>query len=251
MNYTTSALAKLSGITPKTLRYYDKIGLLSPQRNEDNDYRIYSQEEVELLQQILFYRELGMELSEIKKIVYAKDFDPLAALHEHLARLSERKRKIDALITTVKKTISEKKGEITMKNEEKFEAFKEKMIQDNEKKYGKEIREKYGDEVVDKSLQSISSMTKEEYDHWRALEEKIKHTLKKAVEDGDHTGPLAKELCKLHEEWIRLSWGSYSKVAHLGLAKMYVEDPRFSAYYDDVVKEGAKFLLKALELYLE
>lgn len=251
MNYTTSELAKLSGLTPRTLRYYDKIGLLSPKRNEENDYRMYSGEDVDLLQQILFYRELGVELSEIKKILYAKDFDPLVALDEHLALLSERKRKIDALITTVKKTISEKKGELKMKNEEKFEAFKEKLIQDNEQKYGKEIREKYGDETVDKSHQSISSMTKEEYEHWKTLEEKIKHTLKKAVEDGDHTGPLAKELCKLHEEWITLSWGTYSKVAHLGLAKLYVEDPRFSAYYDDVVKEGAEFLLKALEFYLE
>lgn len=251
MNYTTSELAKLSGLTTRTLRHYDKIGLLSPKRNENNDYRIYSQKEVDLLQQILFYREMGMELSEIKMILYAKDFDALAALEEHLRQLQEKKRKVDALIMTVKKTISEKKGQSKMKNEEKFEAFKEKMLQENEKTFGQEIREKYGEEAVNRSNKTFSSMTKEDYEHWKELEEKIKQHLIKAVEDGDHTGPLAKELCKLHEEWITLSWGTYNKVAHLGLAKMYVEDPRFSAYYEDVVKEGAEFLLKALEVYLE
>lgn len=80
MEYSINKLAKLAGVSTRTLRYYDEIGLLSPERISSNGYRVYGQKEVDLLQQILFYRELGVSLDEIKNIVWSKDYDGIAAL---------------------------------------------------------------------------------------------------------------------------------------------------------------------------
>lgn len=87
MEYTVNKLAKLAGISTRTLRYYDEIGLLSPVRMSSNGYRIYGKIEVDRLQQILFYRELGVPLDEIKKIISTKDFDGVTALQSHLTAL--------------------------------------------------------------------------------------------------------------------------------------------------------------------
>lgn len=135
MEYSINKLAKLAGVSTRTLRYYDEIGLLSPERISNNDYRVYGQKEVDLLQQILFYRELGVSLDEIKNIVWSKDYDGIAALQGHLSALKAKKEQIELLITNVEKTIAASKGEITMSNKEKFEGFKQKMLDENEKQY--------------------------------------------------------------------------------------------------------------------
>ena len=91
MTYTTKQLARLAGITSRSLRFYDQIGLLSPRRTTHNSYRVYTQTEVDLLQQILFYRELGLRLDEIKTLLSSEDFDEIETLKSHLAALMERK----------------------------------------------------------------------------------------------------------------------------------------------------------------
>ena len=82
--YTVKELARLTGLTPRTLRYYDSIGLLCPGRGRENDYRLYGSEEVDRLQQILLYRDMGVPLEEIKALLSAPDFDRERALREHL-----------------------------------------------------------------------------------------------------------------------------------------------------------------------
>ncbi|MDQ0973298.1 DNA-binding transcriptional MerR regulator [Neobacillus niacini] len=143
MEYTIQKLASLAGVSTRTLRYYDEIGILKPARINSSGYRIYGQEEVNRLQQILFYRELGVGLDSIKEIVTAPTFDGARALREHREKLLEKREQLDLLITNVDKTIALTEGRITMSNKEKFEGFKKKMVEDNEKKYGKEIRDKY------------------------------------------------------------------------------------------------------------
>ena len=104
--YTVKDLARLSGLTPRALRYYDAIGLLRPRRDGNNDYRLYGPEEVDRLQQILLYRDMGLPLEEIRQLLDAPDFDRAAALREHLDRLRRRRREMDALIRTVQSTLS-------------------------------------------------------------------------------------------------------------------------------------------------
>lgn len=90
MTYTIAAMAKLSGLSTRALRHYDKFGLLSPERMQENRYRLYDEEDVDRLQQILFYRELGFPLAEIKRILSAEDYDALSALESHLTALRHR-----------------------------------------------------------------------------------------------------------------------------------------------------------------
>jgi DNA-binding transcriptional MerR regulator len=249
MEYSINQLAKLAGITTRTLRYYDEIGLLPPQRISTNGYRVYGQKEVDLLQQIMFYRELGVQLEEIKKIIWAKDYDRTAALLEHLSALKAKKAQIELLINNVEKTIAASKGEIKMTDKEKFEGFKQKLIEDNEKKFGKEVREKYGDAAVDASNAKLMGLTTEQYEKVQELSQQINETLKEAYRQGDPSSELAQHACALHKEWLCFFWKDYSKEAHLGLAQTYVDDPRFKAYYDAIEEGCAEFLRDALQIY--
>ena len=95
--YTVKELARLTGLTPRTLRYYDAVGLLCPCRGRENDYRFYGPQEVERLQQILLYRDMGLPLEEIKRLLDAPGFDREAALREHLDRLRAEHRQALAL----------------------------------------------------------------------------------------------------------------------------------------------------------
>lgn len=139
MEYTVQKLGKLAGISTRTLRYYDQIGLLKPARINASGYRVYGQTEVDRLQQILFYRELGVNLNEIKRIIDAPTFDSFQALKEHRRQLLDKKSQLELLIANVDKTIAAREGRITMTDQEKFEGFKEKLIEENERKYGKEF----------------------------------------------------------------------------------------------------------------
>ena len=126
MEYTVKALAELSGVTPRTLRWYDRLGLLKPGRLTQAGYRLYGPAEVDRLQQILFYRELEVPLAEIGAILDDPNFDRQAALEEHLRALSDRRSRLDDLILTVQQTLQEAKGEIMMQDKEKFRAFQKK-----------------------------------------------------------------------------------------------------------------------------
>lgn len=252
MEYTVSKLAKLSGISSRTLRYYDDIGLLKPTRISSSGYRIYGQKQVDLLQQILFYRELGVSLDEIKEIIDSPEFDKVKALEDHLSALLRRKEQIDLLIKNVSHTIGSMKGECIMSNKEKFEGFKKNLIQDNEQKYGKEIREKYGDEAVNASNAKVAGMTEEQWEMQEELSIRIMESLKKALENGDPACEDAQKACDLHRQWLSMFWKdcAYSKQAHMGLGKMYVADKRFRAYYDNALGAGsAEFFRNALAVY--
>ena len=249
MEYTIQKLASLAGVSTRTLRYYDEIGILKPARINSSGYRIYGQEEVNTLQQILFYRELGIGLDNIKDIVTAPSFDGAKALQEHREKLLEKREQLDLLIANVDKTIALNEGRITMSNKEKFEGFKKKMVEENEKKYGKEIREKYGKDKVEASNAKVMNMTEEQYQEVTALAEQIHITLAEALVTGDPAGELAQKAADLHKQWLTYYWKDYSKEAHAGLAQMYVDDERFTAYYDKEQPGTAEFLREAIHIY--
>lgn len=249
MEYTVQKLAQMAGVSARTLRYYDEIGLLKPARINSSGYRVYGQAEVDRLQQILFYRELGVSLAEIKKIINSPSFDRLKALKEHRGKLLEKRKQLDLIIANVNKTISSIERGIPMDDQEKFEGFKEKMIEENEKKYGKEIREKYGDESVNRSNELIRNMTKEQFTEWQKLSVAVLDTLKKAMATGDPGSELAQKAADLHRQWLEFTWDRYTKEAHACLAQMYVEDQRFADYYNKQQPGAAEFLRDAILIY--
>ncbi len=249
MEYTVQKLGKLAGVSTRTLRYYDEIGILKPARINASGYRIYGQKEVDRLQQILFYRELGVGLDSIREIVTAPSFDGAKALREHHKKLLEKREQLDLLIANVEKTIALTEGRISMTDKEKFEGFKQRLLDDNEKKYGREVREKYGEDAVEKSYNKIKNMTKEEYDELTKLSGEMTKTLGEAFKTGDPAGDLAQRAADLHRQWLTFYWDSYSKEAHAGLAQMYVDDERFKAYYDKEQPGTAEFLKDAILIY--
>lgn len=245
MEYTVKALAELAGVTPRTLRWYDQKGLLKPRRTTEAGYRIYGPGEVDRLQAILFYKELGLELEAVREILDAPGFDRVAALEA-------RRRRLDALILTVEKTIEEAKGGTQMSDKEKFEAFKRQAVEANEEQYGREIREQYGPEAVEASNARLLSMTEEEHGQWKALEAEILSALAAAVRAKEApAGPEGRRIAELHRRWLSYTWAKYTPQAHRGVAELYTADQRFTAYYDQEVPGCAAFLRDAVQAYTE
>ncbi|MGX9757315.1 MerR family transcriptional regulator [Clostridioides difficile] len=249
MEYTVQKLSKIAGISTRTLRYYDEIELLKPLKINSSGYRIYGQNEVNKLQQILFYRELGISLENIKNIINSPTFDSLSALKEHHSKLLAKRKQIDLLIENVTKTIALKEGKSIMTDLEKFEGFKEKMIDENEKNYGTEVREKYGEDVINQSNKKFRNMSKKDYEDWQNLSTEIIRKLKKAFETGDASNELSQEVARLHHKWLSYTWNTYSKEAHAALAEMYIADERFTSYYDKEQPGLAKFLRDSIVFY--
>ncbi len=249
MEYVVRKLAQMAGVSSRTLRYYDEIGLLKPARINTSGYRIYGETEVDRLQQILFYRELGVSLDSIRDIVTSPSFDGAQALREHHEKLLEKREQLDRLISNVERTIEVSEGRFQMMDKEKFEGFKQKLVDDNEAKYGKEVREKYGEETVNKSNQKVRGMSQEQHDEVTKLATAVTETLQAAFETGDPAGELAQKAADLHRQWLCYYWDSYSKEAHAGLSQMYVDDPRFTAHYDEKQPGTAAFLRDAVHIY--
>ncbi|WHY73709.1 MerR family transcriptional regulator [Fictibacillus enclensis] len=249
MEYTVQKLGQLAGVSTRTLRYYDEIGLLKPARINSSGYRIYGQQEVNRLQQILFYRELGLHLEKIRDIMNDPDFDSTKALKDHHENLLNKKEQLDLLIANVEKSIAAHERGITMTDQEKFEGFKEKLIEENEKLYGKEIREKYGQDAVNRSNDKLKRMTAQEHEELTRLADELYETLGEAFKTGDPAGDLAQKAAELHKQWLCFYWDRYSKEAHRGLAQMYVDDERFRQHYDKNQPGTAEFLRDAIHVY--
>lgn len=247
MEYSIRELSELAGVSARTLRYYDEIGLLKPSRTSEVGYRFYGKEELELLQQILFYRERGLELEEIASTLYDKTFDVRTALEEHLSELKQQKKRMEKLILNIRHTLSSMEGEYEMSDKERFEAFKKSAVEENEKKYGTEIREKYGDAEVEEMNRKMLSMTEEEYEAFTRLGDQILIELEEAVKKGMSVEQKeARLMVEHHKEWLSMTWKKYTPEAHRGVGLMYEADDRFRAYYDKNVEGCSAFLNKAI-----
>lgn len=250
MEYTIKKLSLIAGISRRTLRYYDEINLLKPKRINSSGYRIYGEDEINLLQEIMIYKSMGMSLSDIENLVKNKNYNTTEVLSKHLEKLILKRRELENLINNVEKTIKNRKGELEMSNKEKFEILKKKMIDKNERLYGKESREKYGEDTLNKSNDKILNLTEKEYDDMERTEEKIFSLLRLVKENGNYDAEEAKELFEAHKTWLMFTWKEYSKEKHLVLSKMYLYDERFVKYYDEKIGEGAtEALVKVIEIF--
>lgn len=244
MNYTIKKLASLAGISTRTLRYYDQIGLLKPQKVNENNYRIYDEKNVNKLQQIMFYRALGMPLKTIKQIMEDPDFSQLTALKKQREMLQAKQTEINNLLTNIDQTIQNYQGGPKMTDEEKFQAFKTQQLADNEAKYGSEIRAKYGEAVVKQSNQKFTEMTPDDFQKMQQTEAKLISDLIELKKHPNLDSNLAKEVYQLHKRWLEFSWTKYTVSAHRGLVDMYLADKRFSDYYDDKAQTPVAKLLR-------
>lgn len=248
--YTVHELAELSGSTVRTLHHYDELGLVRARRAR-NGYRRYGTAEVDRLQQVLLYREADMPLADIKRLLDDPAFDARDALAGHLRELHLRKQRLDGLIASVEKTLACMEGSGEMNDQEKFEAFKQGLVDKNEQQYGEEVRERWGDDAADASNAKVMGMSQEQFERTQALEQEIKDALVAAMATGDPAGEEAQRAADLHRQWLSAFWkdGTYSKAAHQGIAEMYVADDRFKAYYEAIAPDSAVFLRDAIRAY--
>lgn len=243
MKYTIKQVADMSGISTRTLRYYDQIDLLKPAEHSDSGYRLYEDKELNRLQQILLYRSLGMKLEQIQSVLDDPAFHTLTALEDHQRKLEAEQEKINRLLATVKRTIQYTKGEITMTAEEKFEGFKKERLEENERLYGEEIREKYGEETIEKSNKKFMNLSEADFQEMQRIEDELFMKLEQLTETKDLDTPEAKEVYELHKKWLLYSWPNYSAEAHKGLVQMYMADERFAKYYNNRAKKEVVSLL--------
>ncbi|OZU88882.1 MerR family transcriptional regulator [Virgibacillus indicus] len=237
-------VADLVGISVRTLHHYDEIGLLTPAETTESGYRIYSENDLETLQQILFFKELGFPLKKIKDIISSPSFDRTEALEIHRKMLLEKRSRLDNMIQTIDKTIQHMKGEIEMSNKEKFEGF-----DFSSNPYEQEARERWGDKAVDESNAQINKLSKEEKKAW----EDEFNAIYKELAMIRYESPESDAAQKGIKVWYHFlnKMGNYSLDAFKGLGQMYVDDERFTKNIDQFGEGLAVFMRDAMAIYAD
>ncbi|MCL2136994.1 MAG: MerR family transcriptional regulator [Coriobacteriia bacterium] len=248
--YTIKELSNMAGVSTRAIRWYEQQGLIKPQRLT-NGYRVYSPIDVDRLQQVLYFRELGLGLKEINQIMNEAGYDPLAALEQQLTALKQRHHQTSLLILNLEKTIELKRHGIEMNDDEKFEALKQQSLAQNEQKYGEEARARFGEDTVEKANRRYAGLSKEAYQQMEALTESLNSALAAAVANGDPKSDEGLAIMQMHKEWLCIFWPEYNAEMHRNLAQMYVDDPRFKAYYDDIAEGAAQYLYEAISFWAE
>lgn len=246
MPYTVHQLAKLAGVTPRTLRFYDKQGLLSPATHGRNGYRYYGEKELVRLQQILFFRELDFPLEDIKRMMDRPGFDVVEALRDQKKLMLLKRARIDGLLNSLDKTIMSITDDKKMSGEELYDAFKD----DDVKQYQEEVKERWGDtDAYKQSMAKVGKMTRAEMDMLKADGEAFTRTLAEAM-GKDVRSDEVQALVAQHQAGINFFYECGTKT-YRGLGQMYVDDPRFTAYYDKFRPGLAAWLRDAIVVYCD
>ena len=242
--YATGELARLSGVSVRTLQYYDRIGLLKPESYSGAGYRRYDEAAALRLQQILFYRELGLELAGIRRIMEQPDFDMLAALQSHRELLEKKAERLGELLATVDKTIRKLKGEKDMDIKEYYKGFSDEEIDSMRK----EAREKYGEKAVADSEAKVMAMGKQKMD---AVQAEFDAIYRKIASDMDK-GPESPEVQAGIARWRELmeNFHHYTNEMILGLGRTYSADDRFAAFYLKYHPDMPGFMTGAIEYHV-
>lgn len=250
MAYTVKKLAGLSGVSVRTLHFYDEIGLLPPAYVGDNGYRYYEEEQLLLLQQILFFRELGFELKQIQTIVSRADFDKAQALLTHKEALTRKKERIADLIQTIDQTIKRINGEMVMKDKEVFKGFSPEEQAEHEaylvNRYGEKTR-KHIEEAKSKNW------SKEAWDIAGKEFADIFKSLKILMDQGVSTdADEVQALIKRHFNWLSKIW-TPDRESYPLHAQMFIDLAWKKAFeqIDDNHPRLAQYFAKAAQTFAE
>lgn len=243
MAYTVKGAADMAGVSIRTLHHYDDIGLLKPAQVSPSGYRLYSDADLEHLQQILFFRELGFKLSEIREIMGRRGFDRKRALLNHRELLLQRRSRLDRLIATVDRTLKgmERGNEMTG---EMFDGF-----QPHE--YEEEARRRWGGtREYEESARRTKQYTKAD---WAAIQQEGQEiTLGLAsLMDRDPADPEVQQWVGKHHQMINDRFYTCSLQVYRGLGDLYVQDERFTANYEKVKPGLAAFMRAAMHVYCD
>jgi DNA-binding transcriptional MerR regulator len=241
--YTVGKVAELSGVTIRTLHHYDEIGLLSPGGRSASGYRIYEDSDIERLQQILFYRELGFDLKGISAIIDDPRTDALGHLRRQRELLVERMERLGAMVDAIDYEMEARTMNIRLTPEERFEVFGEFRPED----HTEEAERRWGEtDSYKESQRRVSKYGKEDWQRLKAEEEEIRASLAAAFEAG--LAPDSEEAMAAaedHRQHISRWFYDCSYEMHRGLTDMYVSDERFRSNYDTQTPGLAAFIKDA------
>ncbi|OIN59538.1 MerR family transcriptional regulator [Arsenicibacter rosenii] len=252
-SYSVNKLAKLAGVSVRTLHYYDRLGLLKPSVRTEARYRLYGEKELYRLQQILFFRELDFSLADIRQLLDDPDFDQLAALKAHKHALQARRERLSALLITIDKTMLTLTGEsIMLTDEELYAGFPPGEAE----KYRQEAISAYGTAEVEASEASLRQLSQADLNRLKAELEAVSKALFSKQQQAP-ASPDVQSLIARHYALIRQFWGEAvcrnknMAEAYAGLGQLYVDDPRFTRHDGLAQPAFAAFMQQAMAHFAE
>lgn len=254
MAYTVKKLSKLSGVTVRTLHFYEEIGLLKPAYYGANGYRYYEEKELLQLQQILFFKELGFSLKQIQKVLGRDDFDQLSALYSHRKSLHREWEKIRLLLKTIDKTIIHLKGKKKMKDQEIFEGFNITLIKAVKKGELYSAAEAIVVKSVRKPTKDMEDVKKRGKPFYENITDTTHAFFREIVDcinnEKDPTSQEVQDIVKKHHSLVNQIHYA-TKEMYQALAQLYLEHPDFRKQLDPFHPQLAEFLAKAMDMFAE
>ena len=240
MHHKIGHVARVARLSVRALRHYDDIGLVRPTGRSEAGYRLYTDADLERLQTVLFFRELGFRLEDIRRLLESPGFDRRRALIEQRARLRENADRATALVRLVERTIRNLEGEETMTPEEMFEGF-------DPSRYEEEVEGRWGKTApYAESARRTKGYTKDDWTALRAEADAITAAFAEAMEEGVPPGDSrATDLAERHRLHIDRWFYPCPPRMHVGLGEMYVADARFAASYEKHRPGLTAYLLEA------
>jgi MerR family transcriptional regulator, thiopeptide resistance regulator len=242
--YTVGQVAKLSGVTIRTLHHYDAVGLLSPSERAPTGYRLYRDADLDRLQQVLLYRELGFGLESIAEILRQPGSDPTAQLRRQYRLLCERISRLQAMASAVKRVLEAHRMGIAMTEDERAEVFGAFQPE----QYADEAERRWGG--TDAWTQSHDRTARYGPSDWQAITEEstaIERGLAQLLAGGEAAdSEAAMDLAEQHRQHISRWFYGCSYQIHCGLGEMYLADERFTAHYDATEPGLARYLRDAI-----
>jgi MerR family transcriptional regulator, thiopeptide resistance regulator len=245
MSWTVGELARLAGVTVRTLHHYDRIGLVRPSERTAAGYRSYDERDLDRLHQVLVYRELGFPLEEVATLLDDPDADPAAHLRRQHRLLRDRLERTSAMVAAVEKEMEARQMGMQLTPEERFEVFGDQ----DPAQYDAEVEERWGD--TDAYAQSRRRTATHSKDDWLRIKDEaadVERRFAELLRDGvPAESVLAVDLAEEHRQHITRWFYDCSPEMHAGLGQMYVEDPRFTAHYDDIAPGLARYVSTAVQ----
>lgn len=247
--YSAKVLSKLAGVSVRTLHHYDQIGLLKPAIRTEARYRLYGENELLKLQQILFFKELGFSLKEIVEILDDPGFDLIKALENHKRSLVSKQERISVMLNTIEKTVLNLKGKKMITHEELYEGFSPEEVE----KIRNEAIERYGEDKVATSEYYLKKLSKEQFQRLVGEQKEIFNSLYSLMGKDPESEVVQLEIAR-HYKNTRKFWGTDGTSStqwkeYKGLGELYIADERFTMVDGKAQPEFAKFLSKAMTCF--
>ena len=245
MSHTVGAVARLTGVTVRTLHHYDEIGLLKASGRSDAGYRRYADADLDRLQRILFYRELGFGLNQIKDVMTDGNADAIGHLRRQRAMLLDRIGRLKRMATAVEKAMEARAMGISLTPEERFEVFGDFNPDD----HAAEVEERWGDtDAYRESAKRTARYTKADWQRINAQgQAAIEQVIGAMADRKPADSPAAMAGAEAHRQQITDAFYDCSYEIHAALAEMYLADPRFTATYEKIAPGLAQYLHDAIK----